>query len=411
MAAASYVRSKRVKIALWTAGIVLLLSQVLAFAYTQFLRERAIWLANANAETLLVAARRDPEDSEVIYTAAFRLWQNGQPAAALPMAEKAAAQAPDRAINQLLVGYLYAQDRRPAEALRKYLEALRLDPKLEAAHSSTAQIYLRAGLEEDAIPHLKAAINPRRPDAASNGNLAQAYFQHKDYAQAEAKCRELMPYLPPHDIRGYRMLYRIKRAQGRGRELEPEMLAFWKKNPFLPRADFYGYLAYVVLDSSRGRRLAEAEQIAERGVKKRPAMGEAFEAMGMVRLHQGRTAEAIWALRRALSMEPRLFRARVMLAEALKRAGRPQEARKFEVPQPTPGIEALAQPLARRLENEPGNGKLRLQLAELLERGGDPARAFRVCRPAVLEKVPDAALLSRANQCLDKALALPVEEW
>lgn len=411
MAAAPYVRSKRLKAALWAGGALLLLAQVLTYAYGQFRKERAAWLASATPQALLAAAKSDPNDAEVVYTAAFRLWQNGKPEEALPLAEKAAKQVPDKAVHQLLLGYLYAHDKRPADALRKYLEALRLDPKLHTAHSSTAQLYLRAGMQDRAIPHLMAALNPDRPDAASVGTLVQAYSLNGDYLEAEAKCRELMPYLPPHDIRGYRLMYRIKQAQGRGGEVEAEMRAFWQKDPYMPRADFYAYLAYIVLDSSGGRRIADAEKLARRALEKLPPMGEAYEAMGMVRLQQGKTSEAIQLLERALSLDARLYRTRLLLAEALKRAGREGDAKAYDVLQPDPGLKERAAPLERRLREEPGNAELRLKLAQLLDRGGDPAAAFRVCYPVVVTIDPDPKLLSEANRCLQRAAAQPYEEW
>src|SRR5688500_19990884 len=113
MPADPLIRARRVRLAVQGAGVLLVVFLILAFGYGVHLRERKVWLANASATSLLAAVARNPEDSEIAYTAAFRLWQNGEPEKALPLAERAAALSPARAVNQLLLGYLYAQDRRP----------------------------------------------------------------------------------------------------------------------------------------------------------------------------------------------------------------------------------------------------------------------------------------------------------
>jgi tetratricopeptide (TPR) repeat protein len=391
------------------AGI--LLAQVAGFAVAQYREGRKVWLQQAALKDVVAAASKDPNDSALTYTAAFRLWQNGRPKEALPLAERAARTAPRLAVAQLLLGYIYAHEGRAAEGLLKYWEALRLDPKLEAAHSSVGQLCLQVGLPDEAIPHLLAARNERRPNAASIASLIQAYTAHGDYDQAESMCREFMDYLPPHDIHGFRMLYHIAKPRGRTVEVEKEMLARLKQNRWAPRGDFYAFLAYVVLESSHGRRIAEAAQWAERAARKRPEMGQAFEMLGMVRLRQGRLAEAERALRHGLELSPGDSRIRPLLAETLRRLGREGEARKYQVRAPTANLAARSEPMRRRVENNSHDLQARIELAQFLERGGDPAAGFRVCRPALDAQPPDPALLDLANRCLRETVEQSVEEW
>lgn len=396
----------------WAGGVLSLCAVIYATAAVQYFEtSRKQALTAASADRLLQSAQANPNDAELVYTAAYKLWMAGRTREALPLAERARSLAAERAVHQLLVGFLYAADHRPAEALRQYETAVRLEKGLYQAHTAAGQCYLRVRMPAEAVEHLRLAWNPARPDAATMGSLVEALTQAGHYEEAEAKCRELMRYLPPHDIRGFVLLERILKPQNRGAAVEKEMIAYWQTQPQMMRGDFYAKLTRMILDSdATDRRLKEAELWALRGVGCRPATGEAHEALAEVRARQRRYPEALEQLQKATSIQPLSARAEGVRAKVSSALDRSKATGEAHAPRThAPSKAELAQ-LRKRYQENPRNSEACLAFATALEHAGDPAAAFRLCWPLVREAGAEPGLLTAANRMLEAALTRPVEE-
>jgi Flp pilus assembly protein TadD len=84
-------------------------------------------------------------------------------------------------------------------------------------------------------------------------------------------------------------------------------------------------VAYHVARS--GGDLAEAERLAREAVRRDP-IAEHLDTLGFILVRRGDWAGAESALRRALSLDPKLASARLSLAEALAGLGRRDDARR-----------------------------------------------------------------------------------
>ena len=95
--------------------------------------------------------------------------------------------APNDADLSLLEGDLLARERLPAsqaKALQKYQEALAANPRLAEAHFRLGIFSARAGDADAALRHYKEADQLAPHTEKYQGNLAEQYLQHGDYALA-----------------------------------------------------------------------------------------------------------------------------------------------------------------------------------------------------------------------------------
>jgi tetratricopeptide (TPR) repeat protein len=393
----------------WTV-IPLLVAAGIGLDLRRHAREE--WLTHASPQALLAEARRARNDAEVQRLAALRLWEGRtQLPEALAMAERAATLAPRDPRNQLLLGYLYVPLGRPAEGLRSFELACRLDPGLRKAHDSAGQIYVAAGMPDEALRHLQAAWDPAKPEVSVRIGLVKAVMEKGQPGEAERLCREMLQYAPPGATRGYWLLYRIMKAQGRAAEAEQELQGHLRRHRYGLQASFFAMLAAVALDNSSGRsRLDEARRFAQQAMRRAPESIDSQEAMGAVLAREGRHVEAIAHFRQALAYDSEARRARALLASSLRAIGRWEEAARYAPPPPTPEALKSVVALREQLGARAADAGALLQLASALERANDPAGAFRACWVVLQRDPSNQEALQLANRTLRAALNDPQAE-
>lgn len=385
----------------WGFGLVFVasLGSVVADFY-QSTRQK--WLTDSSTAVLVAAAQRCPNDSDLLYTAALRLWQReGRAAEAAPLAQQALKLEPRQAKNHLLVGYLEAASKRPANALRRYEEAVRLAPKLTIAHKSAGDIYRAAGMAERAITHFEGAWNLARPDISARGGLIAALCDARQFQRAETLCREVIPYAPPTEVETFRLLHRACAGAGRGLSAERTLREHINRHQIILNGTFWSELAREVLENRPGEDgLRLGETYARKGVSKSPETPVCEEMLGLVLERQERLDQAVASYRRALSLAPKSYRIRMALARCLRGQGKSEAASGYEPAPPTAeSLKRLAL-LRQHHDAHPDDQETRVALAEALEMAGEPAAAFREVWALVEADPRDTRRLAVANKAL-----------
>jgi Flp pilus assembly protein TadD len=396
----------------WGVVSVVALSLFAGSAWSYYRTARSQWLTAAETSQLLAEVKRFPDDAELLYVSARRLWErDGKPAAAEPLAYRALELAPRDPKIHLLLGFLGIQNHRPAEALYHFEKACEIDPTLRHAHSGAGGIYVDVGLPDAAIPHLEQAWDPKVPQVPVRTSLVEALYQKGDFADAERLCREAMPYAPKGAVLPYQQLYKIAKRTGRAAQIKEEMYARYRSDGTILTAPFFTELALVVLDLDRSQKaVAEAEVFARRAEKISREDRPALEVRGAILARQGRHEEAVAKLRQAVAMDPKPRRTRAMLAASLRALGRDKEAARWAPPPRSVPEPPSVADLRKRLEAAPGDAALRLSVAEAQERAGDPRGAFLTCWPLMQRDINDTRVVKLANRALEQALRDPLTD-
>ena len=151
----------------------------------------------------------------------------GDPQKAQPIFEEVLGKNPRNAegqkllaLNQVSLADLYAQQKLYGDAIRKYQEALRLQPDLAEAHNNLAWLY--ATCEDPkfrdpkaALDHAKLAVDLSQwKEGAFVDTLAEAHFVNGDYQQA-VEVQKIALALEPDNAELQEHMRRYRRAAGR----------------------------------------------------------------------------------------------------------------------------------------------------------------------------------------------------
>ncbi len=152
-------------------------------------------------------------------------------------------------------------------------------------------------------------------------NEAQALAADNRLPEALAKVRELLeetPGLPRGLALEAKVLYSLRR-------LDEALAAIRAAAEAAPGAVEYRYLEGVFLAEMRQRE--EAAAAFRRALDLEPGLAEAWDQLGRLALAGGRVEEAVASFERALELGVDGEALRLFYAEALERAGRPEESR------------------------------------------------------------------------------------
>ncbi len=396
------------RLAFWVTGVAAVAAWVGWAGWRALHQSRMDWMHNARTEALLDAVQREPEDPELVYTAAYRLNQELRYEAALPLAERALAMQPEEAHTQILMGYILRALKRPAEALRYWEIAARRTPGLAAAHREIGFLYAQAGLPEEAVPHLRASWNASTPDVGVQVRLIDALIDMGQLSEAERMVLLSRQFAPPNGLEPHLQFYRICKAQGRASEAERSMLDHLRENRYSLTAPYLAALTMVVLDRPVGPgRVALADRLSSQALMREAELPATCEAVGATRFHQGKHVEAVRYLRRAVRERPELGAARQLLARSLRALGRGAEAQKYDPPTYPPLDRHAVATLEARLGGRGDEAATRLELTRLHEGSGDLRRAFQTCWPLVNQDRPNPQAVEMANRLLLALLARP----
>ncbi len=139
------------------------------------------------AEYLVVEFRppqgRDLDKAERLFQRATRRADQGEIREALPELKRLVAQFPEVAKYHQTLGLAHLELENLDAAEDELLRALRLDPRLEAALTTLANVYQKRGKPELAIPLYRCSIE-LRPTVYALSNLGAVLAQTGDIPQA-----------------------------------------------------------------------------------------------------------------------------------------------------------------------------------------------------------------------------------
>jgi tetratricopeptide (TPR) repeat protein len=207
-----------------------------------------------------------------------------------------------------------------AEAAREaFAEALRRRRPNPAAEYGLGRAELVLGDAPEAVRHLEAALAGQPSATVVHADLAAAYQALGDTARAREHLAELgeVPFsFPDPVLEGVRQIQAVT-ALETVREMAERAAPAFDETAFL---DFVLHRFGKSRDPIFTLRSLVAEQ-AERGTGA-AARGRLHYAVGGLLLQEGRSAEAIPELERAVELAPELRDARLQLANALAAGGR-----------------------------------------------------------------------------------------
>jgi tetratricopeptide (TPR) repeat protein len=249
---------------------------------------RAIEQISPNVEKLPEGSL---EQREAIHVLGLCKYLAGRLTEAIPFLERARAWASDNDELAYILGMAYGQTHESAKARESFARLFRVAPDSTAAHVVTAQMMVRVKIDDLAESELRQALqkDPRIPQA--NFLLGElAIFQGKLDEGISLMKREIE--INPGNANAF---YRLGEAYTRQRNSD-EAVGPLKKSIWL---NPYFSAPYILL----GKTYMKGNQLV--------------------------TAEGV--LRRAVEMDPNNKSARYLLAQALQKLGREEEAkREFE---------------------------------------------------------------------------------
>jgi tetratricopeptide (TPR) repeat protein len=131
-----------------------------------------------------------PENALARYELGCALVKTGHWAEAAPHFEAAVSQMNSSAMMHFYLAMVYQQTSRSDEALAEFRSALRLDPQNFPANLLLGRLFVQRQKPADALPYLKKAAT-LRPDAADPHRLlADAYTGMGDGANADREISE-----------------------------------------------------------------------------------------------------------------------------------------------------------------------------------------------------------------------------
>lgn len=257
-------------------------------------------------EQLTPLVARLPADSverrEAVQVLGLSSYLAGRIAEAIPYLEQTRAFAPANTELAYALGMAYIQTRQPAKAREAWSAAFGVSPDSAAAHLLTAQMMVRAELDELAEAELKLAL-------ARDPRLPHAHFLLGQTALFRGRLDEAVALL--------------------NKELEV--------NPASAMTLYRLGDAYV-----RQLRWDQAVAALQKSVWINPYFSGPYILLGKAYSKKGDLAAAEGMLRRAIDYDPNNKAAHYLLAQLLSRTGRTEEARReFEIAEKLPGASDL----------------------------------------------------------------------
>ncbi len=219
----------------------------------------------------------------------------------------------------------------------------------------------------------------------------QQAFDEGNHQTAEQGCLKILSSAPGHG-RALRLLYLIRKAEGKGRAAEALVR---RLVALFPNEDWAACEISLILFERR--ELAEAEANARNAVRLNPDNAQAHNLMGMILTESNRLQPGEFHYRKAMSLHPPVGKLCANLGLNLKQQGKVEEAEEW---------------YRRAAELEPDNMESRMGWVKLEEVRRDMDRAWELLREVESGR-PDGTLsvsmtrsiLHRRTKDFDKSLA------
>ncbi|MCE9640839.1 MAG: tetratricopeptide repeat protein [Betaproteobacteria bacterium] len=242
--------------------------------------------------------------------------QTGRDADALAPTQKAVKLSPGDAEAHNNLGVILKNLGRLEESAASYRRALQINRNYSQAHGNLGATLQKLGRPEEAEASYRQALRIDPNYARAHGNLGAVLHDLKQLDEAEASFRRALR-LNPNDAETHANLGITLKDLGRLDEAEASVRRAIEIDP--DGLEALGNLGAVLLDLGRA---SEAEAAYRRALELDPDNFKAHNNLGAVLLELGRTEEAEASLRRALAIEPEFAEALSNLGISLRDQGR-----------------------------------------------------------------------------------------
>ena len=269
-----------------------------------------------------------------------------------------------------LLGHLYNDTARPAEARKTFEAALAIDARDVPLMASLAAVALQSGDTERAAQLYDKLLTDKAARPLALNGLGKVAMAKRDYPAAIERFEEALKLWPSATrmraplASAYRATGNVAKAEETLRGFSPAGLEPTVADPLADLLDarvasFRG----LVKRGQRFGRAGEIEQAAaafQAAVDIKPSDSEALANLGISLANLGRLDQAVSVLEKSLALEPANALAQMSLGVVYDRQGKDTDARaRYEA----------------TLERDPKNVDARVYLADLEMRGGRPAEA------------------------------------
>jgi tetratricopeptide (TPR) repeat protein len=256
------------------------------------------------------------------------------------------------------LGALLARREDYGEAIRRYKEALRLDPSLAPLHLNIGLAYLKQAQPGPAITEFDLFLKQQPGHRQAQQLRAMALLEAERYEDSERQYRALLPSSDATLTLGLATALLRQKKTAEAREVLDPVL----RNANSPEVQFA--LGQLLVQEGR---LDEALAALEDARRLNPSLPQLRVAIGSVYWRQGKPAEALQEWRAEYAAHPQSFEAAYMLGAALSRT---VESR-----------EESEKMLRKAVELRPGNAQANFQLAKLVwQKSKDPEAAVYLDR-------------------------------
>jgi tetratricopeptide (TPR) repeat protein len=240
---------------------------------------------------------------------------------ALVQANAAVSADPNSAAAHFTLGVVHDRRREGPDAVKSFNEVLRLNPRAAAAQIQLSRLNLSTGDRDAALRHAEEAKQAEPTNAAARIVLARTLLARGDLARAEIEISELLRVLPNQpDVQTLN-----GSLQARRRNFPDARKSFERAVQVSP-GHLDGIAGLVGLDVE-AKQIPAATSRIEAELAKQPDRAELLILAAQVYRVSGNFQKAEQALRRAVTIEPRLPSAYGMLAELYIQQQRLDEAR------------------------------------------------------------------------------------